>query len=61
MIIYYRNGSAKKQRNKDCIYAARQGMIVYSNNTMRNSILIKDAGFRKVYSIYDFACDNPMT
>ena len=38
------NGGAKNQKNKDCIYAARQGMMAYNSNTMRNSILIKDVG-----------------
>ena len=35
----YKNDSAKNQRNKDCIYAARQGMMAYNSNTMGNSSL----------------------
>ena len=30
-----------EQRNKDCIYAARQGMMAHNSNIMRNSIPIK--------------------
>ena len=37
-------GSAKYQINWDSIYAAKQGMMAYNNNTMRNHIPIEDVG-----------------
>ena len=34
-----RNGSANNQRNTDCIYEARHGIMAYNSNSMCNSSL----------------------